>query len=86
MRERFCEEAPDRLLAVLGEPVVLDTDSEGEARTSFCWRGLLGEVLVLRANAVDMGVVWFVLPQADIEIGFHEYGGRGVVVVSRMCS
>lgn len=33
MRERFCEEAPEAgLVAVLGEPTVLD---EGEARTSF---------------------------------------------------
>lgn len=34
MRERFCEDAPDGLLAVLGEPVVLEVESEGEARTS----------------------------------------------------
>lgn len=34
MRERFCGEAPNAgLLAVLGEPTVLDADSEGEART-----------------------------------------------------
>lgn len=34
MRERFCEDAPDGLLVVLGEPVVLEVESEGEARTS----------------------------------------------------
>lgn len=35
MRERFCEDAPKGgLLAVLGEPRVLEVDSEGEARTS----------------------------------------------------
>jgi hypothetical protein len=34
MRERFCEEAPEGLEAVLGEPVVLETEREGEARTS----------------------------------------------------
>ena len=34
MRERLCEEAPAGLEAVLGEPVVLEMESEGEARTS----------------------------------------------------
>jgi hypothetical protein len=36
MRERFCDEAPKvELAAVLGEPTVLEVESEGEARTSF---------------------------------------------------
>lgn len=34
MRERFCGEAPEGLVAVLGEPTVLEVDTEGEARTS----------------------------------------------------
>lgn len=34
MRERFCEEGPEGLVAVLGEPTVLEVESEGEARTS----------------------------------------------------
>ena len=34
MRERFCEEAADELAEVLGEPVVLEAESDGEARTS----------------------------------------------------
>jgi microcompartment protein CcmK/EutM len=34
MRERFWGEAPEGLLAVLGEPVVLEVESAGEARTS----------------------------------------------------
>lgn len=34
MRERFCDDAPEGLEAVLGEPSVLEVDSEGEARTS----------------------------------------------------
>jgi hypothetical protein len=34
MRERFCEDAPEGLVAVLGEPVVLEVEREGEARTS----------------------------------------------------
>ena len=34
MRERFWDEAPEELADVLGEPVVLDVESEGEARTS----------------------------------------------------
>lgn len=35
MRERFCEDAPKAgLEEVLGEPTVLDVESEGEARTS----------------------------------------------------
>jgi hypothetical protein len=35
MRERFCDEAPDvELAVVLGEPTVLEVESEGEARTS----------------------------------------------------
>jgi hypothetical protein len=35
MRERFCDEAPNVGLApVLGEPTVLEVESEGEARTS----------------------------------------------------
>jgi hypothetical protein len=34
MRERFCEAGAEGLLAVLGEPVVLEAESEGEARTS----------------------------------------------------
>jgi hypothetical protein len=36
IRERFCDEAPNvGLAAVLGEPTVLEVESEGEARTSF---------------------------------------------------
>ena len=34
MRERFWDEGPEGLVAVLGEPVVLEVESEGEARTS----------------------------------------------------
>lgn len=35
MRERFCEDAPNAgLLEALGEPRVLEVESEGEARTS----------------------------------------------------
>jgi hypothetical protein len=35
MRDRFCDEAAVGLVVVLGEPRVLEVDSEGEARTSF---------------------------------------------------
>ena len=36
MRERFWDEAPNvEPVAVLGEPTVLEVESEGEARTSF---------------------------------------------------
>ena len=34
MRERFWDDAADEWAEVLGEPVVLETESEGEARTS----------------------------------------------------
>lgn len=55
MRERFCDEAPEAgLVAVLGEPTVLD---EGEARASFEPVLLFDEAA---PGAAEIAV-WFVL-------------------------